>query len=154
MIVFRLVRKKYGFALTGEGAKISGGRWNSVDLPVIYTSDSRALCTAEVAVTLQRGILPNDFEMLSISIPDNILIHEIRTVDLPEGWRKFPYLEVTMQIGNRFILENRFMVMKVPSAVVPGDFNYLINPRHPDFEKIRIISTEPYEFDERFFSQR
>jgi RES domain-containing protein len=153
MIVFRLVRKKYGFALTGEGAKISGGRWNSVDLPVIYTSDSRALCTAEVAVTLQRGILPNDFEMLSISIPDNILIYEISIVDLPEGWRRFPYLENTMQIGNRFILENRYLVMKVPSAVVPGDFNYLLNPGHPDFKNIRIISAEPYEFDERFFNR-
>jgi RES domain-containing protein len=151
MIVYRLVRKKYGFALSGEGAKKAGGRWNSIDLSVIYTSDSRSLCTAEVAVSLPIGIFPNDFEMLLIDIPEDIPILEINIMDLPEGWRKFPYLEKTLQLGDQFIFENQFLVMKVTSAVIPGDFNYLINPRHPDFEKIKIIKSEPYEFDERFF---
>lgn len=153
MIVYRLVRKKYGFALSGEGAKKAGGRWNSLPLPVIYTSDSRSLCTAEVAVSLPIGILPNDYEMLMIEIPDDTLILEINLIDLPKGWRKFPYLQKTMQLGDQFMSENKYLVMKVPSAVVPGDSNYLINPRHPDFQKIKIIKTEPYEFDERFFNK-
>lgn len=153
MIVYRLVRKKYGFALSGEGAKLAGGRWNSIDFSLIYTSDSRSLCTAEVAVSLPMGIFPNDFEMLSIEIPVDIPILEINIRNLLEGWRKFPYLEKTLQLGDQFILENEFLVMKVPSAVIPGDFNYLINPRHPDFEKIKNIKTEPYEFDERFFKR-
>jgi len=120
---------------------------------LIYTSDSRSLCTAEVAVSLPIGIFPNDYEMLLIEIPDDIPILEINTRDLPEGWRKFPYLEKTLQLGDQFILENEFLVMKVPSAVIPGDFNYLINPHHPDFEKIKNIKKEPYEFDERFFKK-
>jgi RES domain-containing protein len=153
MIVYRLVRKKYGFTLSGEGAKKAGGRWNSIDFSLIYTSDSRSLCTAEVAVSLPIGIFPNDFEMLLIEIPEDIPFLEINARDLPEGWRKFPYLEKTLQLGDKFILENEFPVMKVPSAVIPGDFNYLINPRHPDFEKIKNIKTEPYEFDERFFKR-
>jgi len=153
MIVYRLVRKKYGFALSGDGAKKAGGRWNSVDHPLIYTSDSRSLCTAEVAVSLPIVILPKDFEMLLIEIPDDIIIPEVNTRDLPDGWRKFPYMEKTIQLGDQFISENKYLVMKVPSAVVPGDSNYLINPRHPDFEKIKIIKTEPYEFDERFFNK-
>jgi RES domain-containing protein len=153
MIVYRLVRKKYGFKLSGEGAKKAGGRWNSIDRTIIYTSDSRALCTAEVAVRLSLGIFPDDFEMLLIDIPDDTPILEINAGDLPEGWRKFPYLEKTTQLGDHFIFENKYLVMKVPSSVVPGDFNYLLNPRHPDFNRIEIIKTEPYAFDERFFNR-
>jgi RES domain-containing protein len=153
MIVYRLVRKKYGFALSGDGAKNAGGRWNSIDLPLIYTSDSRALCTAEVAVSLPIGIFPHDYEMLLIEIPDELLILEINIIDLPQGWRKFPYLKKTVQLGDEFIFENKYPVMKVPSAVVPGDFNYLINPRHPDFQKIKVLSQEPYDLDERFFNK-
>jgi len=153
MIVYRLVRKKYGFTLSGEGAKKAGGRWNSIDLSLIYTSDSRSLCTAEVAVSLPIGIFPNDFEMLLIDIPEDIPILEINIRDLPEGWRKFPYLEKTLQLGDQFILESKFLVMKVPSAIIPGDFNYLINPCHADFGRLEIIKSEPYEFDERFFKR-
>jgi RES domain-containing protein len=153
MIVYRLVRKKYGFALSGEGAKKAGGRWNSTDLPLIYASDSRSLCTAEVAVSLPMDIFPNDYEMLLIDIPDELSILEIIIRDLPDGWRKFPYLDETVQLGDQFIFDNKYLVMKVPSAVVPGDYNYLINPHHPDFAKIRIIKQEPYEFDERFFGR-
>jgi RES domain-containing protein len=151
MIVYRLIRKKYGFALSGEGAKKAGGRWNGPDLPVIYTSESRALCTAEVAVSLPMGIFPTGFEMLVIEIPDDLLIHELKVIDLPADWRKFPYLKQLQLLGDHFILENKFAVMKVPSAVIPGDSNYLLNPRHPDFLKIQVIKQEPYEFDERFF---
>jgi RES domain-containing protein len=153
MIVFRLVRKKYGFTLSGEGSKIAGGRWNSKDFPLIYTSDSRSLCTAEVAVSLPIGIFPGDFEMLLIEIPDEIVIQDINLHELPSGWRRFPYLLQTQRRGDQFIIENQFLVLKVPSAVVPGDFNFLINPRHPDFRKIQDVKSEPFEFDERFFNR-
>ena len=89
--------------------------------------------------------------MITLEVPDDLMIKEINEKDLPPGWKKFPYLKLTQHLGDEFILQNESLVMKVPSAVIPGDFNYLLNPRHPDFEKIEIISQEPYEFDERFF---
>jgi RES domain-containing protein len=153
MIVFRLLNLNYGSGLSGKGAGIAGGRWNSPGISMIYTSESRALCTAEVAVNLPLGIIPTGFEMISILIPDDIILTEIHEEDLPSGWKVFPLATLTQKIGDQFIIQGKYLVMRVPSAVVPGDFNYLINPRHPDFGRIEIIKREPYEFDERFFDR-
>jgi len=153
MIVFRWVQQKYSPDWNGKGAEIIGRRWNSKGIPMIYTSSSRALCTAELAVHLPLGKVPQGFELLTVSIPDDIIFTEIRMKDLPTGWKSFPYITATQQIGDQFIQQNKFQVMKVPSAVIPGDFNYLLNPRHPGFGRIEIINKEPYEFDERFFTR-
>jgi RES domain-containing protein len=153
MIVFRLLHQNYGSGLSGKGAGIAGGRWNSPGIFMIYTSESRALCTAEVAVNLPLGNIPSGFEMISIFIPEDIIITEIREKDLLPGWRVFPLATITQKIGDEFIIQGKSLVMKVPSTVVPGDFNYLINPRHPDFGRIEIIEREPYNFDERFFKR-
>jgi RES domain-containing protein len=91
--------------------------------------------------------------MITINIPDDIMISEILVKDLPLGWKAFPLTTITQKIGDQFILQGKYLVMKVPSAVVPGDFNYLINPRHPEFGRIEIIIREPYEFDDRFFNR-
>jgi RES domain-containing protein len=99
------------------------------------------------------GILPKGYEMITLNIPDKMNITEMNEDMLPLGWKSSPFTTVTQQFGDRFIYENKFPVMKVPSAVIPGDLNYLINPRHPDFGKIEIIKKEPYEFDERFFKR-
>lgn len=153
MIVFRLIHGKYSSDWSGKGAELIGRRWNSKGIPMIYTSDSRALCTAEVAVNLPMGIFPTGFEMISIEIPDDMIIKEIDEKDLPAIWNKFPYIELTQHLGDEFILQNEFPVMKAPSSIIPGDYNYLFNPRYPDFGKIEIIKKEPYEFDERFFKR-
>jgi len=153
MIVFRLIKQIYSPDWTGTGAERIGRRWNSKGIPMIYTSESRALCTAEVAVHLSLGSLERAYEIITIQIPDDINIFELPLKDLPTGWKTFPYDSKTQNIGDRFILQNKYVVMKVPSAVVPGDYNYLINPRHPDFNKIEIIKNEPYEFDERFIKR-
>ena len=120
---------------------------------MIYTSESRALCTAEIAVHIPLGISPEAYLMMSVNIPEDILITEVEMTSLPIEWKKFPFIDLTRKLGDEFILENRFAVMKVPSAVIPGDYNYLFNTRHPDFEGIKIIKIEPYEFDERFFKR-
>jgi len=151
MIVFRLIQEKYSPDWDGKGAELIGRRWNSKGVPMIYTSESRALCTAEIAVHIALGSAPAEYILLTINIPDNTEISEIDLISLPQGWRKFPFDEFSRKLGDDLIQQNQFLVMKVPSAVIPGDFNYLINPRHPDFEKIKIIKSEPYEFDERFF---
>ena len=153
MIVYRLLNLNYGSGLSGKGAGIAGGRWNSPGISMIYTSESRALCTAEVAVNLPLGNIPIGFEMISILIPDDIILTGIGEEDLPSGWKIFPLATLTQKIGDQFIIQGKYLVMKVPSAAVPGDFNYLINPRHPDFGRIEIIKKEPYEFDERFFKR-
>jgi RES domain-containing protein len=153
MKVYRLVKAQYAPDWSGKGAEMIGRRWNSKGTPMIYTSESRALCTAEIAVHLDLGIIATGYQMNTIFIPDPIIFKEVLETDLPKGWKTFPFISVTQSLGDLFIHENMNAVMKVPSAVVPGDFNYLLNPRHPDFGRIEIIKTEPYEFDERFFKR-
>ncbi len=151
MIVFRLSKSKYSRDLSGKGAELSGGRWNSKGVAMIYTSQSRALCTTEIAVHMPLGIVPVDYQLISIDIPDDYHILSIKTAQLPPGWKSFPHLHATQEIGDHFIKEAKSAVLKVPSVVVPGDYNFLLNPGHKDFHLIRIIKTEHFQFDERLF---
>ncbi|MBI3509683.1 MAG: RES family NAD+ phosphorylase [Bacteroidetes bacterium] len=151
MIVFRLGSNRYPDFLSGTGAEKTGGRWNSRGVKMVYTSESRSLCTAELAVHLPLGIVPADYEIVTIKIPLQIKIKVLSEKDLPEDWRKFPHSLSTQLIGNKFIRENKYAVFKVPSAVVPGDFNFLLNPYHRKFSPIRIMKREKFEFDQRLF---
>lgn len=153
MIVYRLLRKVHRDALSGVGAQAASGRWNSRGIPMVYTSPSRALCTAEVAVSLPLGIVPLDFDIITISIPDDIEVQEINPETLPPRWRLLPFDHKTQLIGDKFIVEGLYLVMKVPSAVIPGEFNHLINPKHQEIRLVEVIRREPYEFDERFFNR-
>jgi len=151
MIVFRLSKSRHSKDLSGKGAEKFGGRWNSKGVAVLYTSDSRALCTAEIAVHTPLGNLPIDYEITLIKIPENTIIPELETSELPPDWKSIPHSHSTQEIGDRFVDADQFLVLKVPSAVVQGEFNYLINPAHDDFRSIKIEKTEPFAFDERLF---
>jgi RES domain-containing protein len=151
MEVFRLARKKYPIALSGKGASIAGARWNSKGTEIIYTAQSRALAMAEVAVHLSIAALPSDFVMLTIDVPEDVSVEELDSTTLQIGWNVFPHSFTTQIIGDQFIKEDRSCVIKVPSAVVKGDYNYLINPSHEDFKKIKIIHQEDFPFDKRIF---
>ncbi|OFX60625.1 MAG: RES superfamily protein [Bacteroidetes bacterium GWA2_30_7] len=153
MIVFRLCKKKHSSDLTGKGAEKSGGRWNSKGTAMIYTCESRALCTAEIAVHSPLGIVPADYVIITIKIPDNIEIFELDIKNLKEDWKLFPHSHSTQLIGDKFISENKYFVMKVPSVVVQGDFNYLINPFHDDFKLLKILNINDFEFDSRLFKR-
>ncbi len=151
MIVYRLSKEQYKNDLSGKGAEKAGGRWNSKGSAMLYTSASRALCTAEVAVHTPLGVVPKDYHLVTIEFPDSVPIHTLELNDLPADWKSFPHLHATQEIGDQFIAKGQFVVMKVPSAVIHGDYNYLINPLHALFPQIKIVTTEPFGFDERLF---
>ena len=150
MIVFRLSKSRYAKDLSGAGSEKSGGRWNSKGTPLLYTSESRALCTTEIAVHIPLGIVPNDYKLISIETPENS-IHSLELDDLPVNWNTLPHIDATQQIGDKFVNEGEFLILKVPSVVVNGDFNFLINPRHEDFKRLKIINIELFVFDQRLF---
>lgn len=153
MIVFRLSKSKFANDLSGKGAEKSGGRWNSKGTALVYTSASRALCTTEIAVHTPLGNLPLDYKLISIEIPDDVQMKELATEDLPTNWKAIPHAHETQKIGDRFVSEEFFAVLKVPSVVVQDEFNFLINPAHPDSHKITIKLIEPFNFDERLFTK-
>ena len=151
MIVYRLAKKKFCNDLSGRGAELAGGRWNSKGIAMLYTSQSRALCLAEIAVNLPIGIVPLDYYLVEIEFPDSLQISEIDYKMLRKDWNSFPYSSETQLLGDEFVFENKSLILKVPSAVVQGDFNYLINPKHSEIHKLKINKTELFSFDERLF---
>lgn len=149
MQVFRLSREKYALPLTGKGAAIKGARWNSPGIELIYTAANRSLAMAEVAVHFSLATLPADYVMLTIEIPDGVSVVDLQPRHLPSDWREFPHPASTQQFGNQFVREGKACVMKVPSVVTAGDFNYLINPNHTEFARIDVVKMEPFPFDRR-----
>jgi RES domain-containing protein len=153
MIVYRLSKGKYHLDLSGKGAELYGGRWNSKGVAMLYTSQSRALAFAEVAIHLPIGIVPKEYSLIAINIADTISILKLADSELPADWRSNPHSNSTQKIGDQFIAESKYLILQVPSAVVPGDFNFLINPNHSQIKEVMIDHVEPFEFDSRFVTR-
>lgn len=151
MLVYRLLKKKFSASLSGSGAAAVGGRWNSKGTEIIYTSDSRALSMLEKYIHLPSGIIPKDLVMMAVDIPDKVNIKIVDIKTLPTNWSEDTQISQTRKIGDDFITSNSACILKVPSAIVPGDFNYLINPAHPDFSKITITAINDFPFNGRLF---
>ncbi|NVO19896.1 MAG: RES family NAD+ phosphorylase [Bacteroidetes bacterium] len=151
MKAFRLGKTAFANDLSGKGAERAGGRWNSKGVAMVYTSETRALCTAEIAVHTPLGNLPLDYTLICLEIPDDLTTSFLKEADLPSDWKAFPHSHTTQEIGDLFIREMKTAVLKVPSAVVQGEFNFLLNPNHPEFNRIMTIGSEPYHFDDRLF---
>jgi len=152
MLVYRIEREKYlQTTLSGIGASLAKGyRWNSIHTKLVYTAESRALATLEVSVHLDLSEdLPSDRYFVEINIPDEITILEVNIEDLPPDWDSKPPTITTQTIGDDFVTQSECAVLKVPSSIVPQEFNYLINPNHPDSKKIRVVSKTIMTFDSR-----
>ena len=153
MRVYRIEREKYlETTLKGVGAALTEGyRWNSLNTYLVYTAESRALATLEVSVHMDLSEdLPTDRFYVEIDIPEDIEILELKIDELPENWDSKPPILETQYIGDDFVTQNNAAVLKVPSSIIPPEYNYLINPNHLDSKKINVISTQRLVFDGRF----
>ncbi len=152
MLVFRIEREKYlNSALSGIGASLSEGfRWNSLSTRIVYTAESRALAILEVSVHLDlQEDLPTDRYLITLEIPDEVEILELDQIDLPLNWDAKPPIIETQLIGDDFVNQQNAAVLKVPSAIVPEEYHYLINPLHPDAQKIKVTTSKQLLFDTR-----
>ena len=147
MNVFRIARSLYAQDLSGTGARMVGGRWNTKGIALLYTAESRALAAMELAVRVDFSRKPKDLVLVTIGLPKDAKISGPEK--LPEDWNHFPHRALTRQIGDNFVMEGKSLILKVPSAVVKGDYNYLINPLHPGFKYVRILDITPFDFDNR-----
>jgi RES domain-containing protein len=152
MRVYRICQaRRAGGAFTGDGA-LYPGRWHRRGVRVVYASESRALAALEQLVHLHRTHLPDDFVCFTVEIPDELAIREVSMGTLPAEWRRHPSPPELQEIGSSWISKGDSACLKVPSAVVPGESNVLLNPRHADFPKLAIGPAEPFAFDERLRS--
>ena len=148
MILYRIAHCNYIKDLTGTGARLYGGRWNSEGKSMVYLASSRALAVLEVLVHLPPLLLPTNFCLAEIEVPENSTL-TLDTKSLPDNWQDASPPAELKQLGNQFIKETKYLMMKVPSSVVPEEYNYLLNPWHPDIKKVNILNAHPFSFDDR-----
>jgi RES domain-containing protein len=148
MILYRIANCKYITNLDGMGARLYGARWNSKGIAVVYLASSRALAVLEVLVHLPPLFTPPNFCIAEIEVPDtSILTLDVKS--LPDNWQDASSPAELKTLGNQFIKETKYLMMKVPSSVVPEEYNYLLNPWHPDITKVKIRKNHPFSFDDR-----
>lgn len=152
MEVFRLSSAKYANDLSGTGAKIHGGRWNRKGDAVLYTAGTRALALVEVLVHTTNAFLPLNYRLITIYIPDDSILM-IPTKSLPDDWNNIEPSDSTTKISTSWLSANEYLTMRVPSVVVEGEYNFLINPAHPDFSKVKVLRNEAFNFDNRLMKK-
>lgn len=151
MELFRIAKKRYKHDISGMGASISGGRWNHKGQRVLYTAESRSLAMLESIVHITSSN-PNqeDYTIMVIYIPDEHIGSLLTPKDLRKDWKTD--LEITRKVGEKWLKAEKDLILGVPSVIVKNEYNYLLNPLHPEYSKIQIIDFEPFEFDMRLFS--
>lgn len=136
--------------MTGEGARLHGGRWSSEGVPVIYASGSLALTVLEYLVHTPAHRLPKDLVAFKIEAPDDQRPEELQP--LPDEWNATDAPAACQEAGDHWVLSKRSLLLSVPSVVVSLELNYLINPLHPGMADVRLIEKHSFQFDPRFLA--
>ncbi len=150
--VYRILRYPYAKRpLDGEGAYRFGGRWSSPGMRIAYTAEHLSLAMIEYFVHLDPDDPPPDLVVATANIPASVSRRTLSVNRLPGNWRDTPAPLELASFGDAFLRESRVAILIVPSALAPEESNWLINPAHPDFGKIRVNPAERFRYDSRFF---
>jgi RES domain-containing protein len=148
MIVWRLARADR-WVLDGEGGRLAGGRWTPAGYPVVHTAGSPALAVLERLVHTDSDLPGVDLVLLEIDVPDSIAATEVLIDTLGPNWRNTPAPESLQNIGLAWRLSRETCVLAVPSAILPREWNYLLNPAHLEFQRVTLKGRELFAFDRR-----
>jgi RES domain-containing protein len=154
MQVWRICKRRYSdAAFTGEGARLYSGRWNPAGVRMVYTSSSLSLAALEFFVHLDPSVAPDDLVSVSAIIPTALKVERFASNGLPVDWRtaENPKLQA---MGAAWASGKRSVAVEVPSIVIEGEWNVLLNPAHPQFSKIQVAQPVPFHFDRRLFKAR
>ena len=146
MLIFRITLKKYSDSLYASG---SAARWNNNDVKMIYTANSRALACLENIVHRSKLGLSANFCVMEIDVPNSLSVEVFSLEKLSKNWDQFEHTHLTQALGDEWIDKGNTAILKVPSSIVHDEFNYLLNPNHPDFKKIKLVAVKPFFFDDR-----
>jgi RES domain-containing protein len=152
LTVWRLVTARFaGTAFSGEGARLYGGRWNRKGMAMVYTSGSQSLAVLEILV--QDEPLRARYVVIPAVLPRNLKIERIAPDQLPSDWRSLAARDQLQVIGTDWARRRSSAVLAVPSAVIPSETNYLLNPLHPAFAKIEIGEPQDFTTDLRLIKK-
>lgn len=148
MQVFHLGKSKFAGDLTGRGAELFAGRWNRKGIPCIYTASTLSLSVLEYAVNNSLDNIPRALSYTIYEVPDKE-VKKFSIASLPGDWADRPVPISTMDFGTRLLREGVHLIIAVPSVIVPEEYNFLINPLHKDFKKIKVAKMKDFVFDVR-----
>ncbi len=149
MQVWRLTKTRFAATpFDGEGPRRYGARWNSRGTRVAYASSNSALAVLEVLVHLSAGGPPVGYSLVSATVPD-ALVDTSDPLLLPDDWNVSPVPTSAQLFGDQWIASGRALALRVPSVIVPGGFNLLINPQHRDFARVTVDAVTAFDFDAR-----
>lgn len=150
MHVWRLCRKPHAEEpLSGKGGTIAAGRWHEKGSRIVYTAATLSLAALELLVHVGVHHAPGDLVAIEIEIPDALEISELPAGALPRDWRDVPASRRLQQLGTKWLDERKSAVLRVPSAVIPAESNFLLNPLHPDASRIAVVGIASFEMDTR-----
>lgn len=146
---WRITKRKHAkTAFDGSGARKFGGRWNHPGTAVVYTAQSQSLAVLEMLVHLDGPGLLQQYVLIPIEIEAGL----VRTLDiseLPQGWQRYPAPSTLKDIGDNWVRSGASVALKVPSALLPAESNFLLNPAHADFRRLAIGDPIAFDFDAR-----
>lgn len=149
LTAWRIAKTRYaGAAFDGEGARVNGGRWNSVGVRVAYASQSVALAVLEVLAGIEKTSLLPSYSLVSVRF-DPAAVEVLTPSALPDNWRGYPAPSDAQRIGDRWVAECRSLVLQVPSAIIEAESNFLLNPAHPAFASIERSAPTAFDIDPR-----
>jgi RES domain-containing protein len=146
MEVFRIAAPRYAQVLTASGV---ANRWNTAGQYVLYTAANASLACLENVVHRGAEGLQAPFKLMRLEIPDQLLIEEVTLNLLPAGWQQVASYAQCQEIGAAWYQLRRSAVLKVPSAIIAFEANYLLNTGHPDFGQVKLLGAEDFVFDSR-----
>ena len=150
LIAWRIVQAQHiTSAFDGEGARRYGGRWNHKGVPMVYAAESLSLAALESLVRLEFSQILSTYASIAIEFDEDLCLR-LESSSLPTDWASNPISNSTREIGTAWFNSGESAVLAVPSVIVPIETNYLINPLHPDFEKLQIGGSEEFQYDSRF----
>jgi len=148
MIIYRIGNAAYAKDLTGNGAKLNGGRWNNISVPCVYTAESRALAILEYSANVPLSAILRALAMTTIDTGRTV-IQELSVADLPGDWRVSPAPASAKDLGSKLLKKMEVAIIKIPSIIIPEEFNYILNPSHPDAKQFRIVGVKVFVYDIR-----
>lgn len=141
-------KTKYAKDLNGEGAKLNGGRWHHIGVACIYTAESRALSLLEYSAHVSTDTIPRALSFTTYDVSNDSLM-ELKFRELPGTWNTWPHPLECRNFGSNLLKENNFLILKFPSAIIPQEYIYVINPLHSKMGAITVADVQDYAYDLR-----
>lgn len=134
--------------LDGEGAFLYGGRWNSQGTRLVYLGNSLAQASVELLVHLNSANVLRQYMVMQLTFDESLMEH-IDASDLPDNWASQTMNSSVQAVGDEWVMAGSSLILQVPSAAITGEYNFLLNPIHKDFNKLKIGAITPFYFDQR-----